>query len=66
MVWETLGAINLEGEEVLKQILRFAAKHLGREFSSYCGRAYARISCALQRSVSQALLNRIDGLVASR
>ena len=38
---------------------RFAAKRLGREFTSYCGRAWARVSCSLQRSVSQA--TRIDG-----
>jgi hypothetical protein len=61
MVWETLGALNSEGEEVLRQIFRFAAKQLGCEFSSYCGRAWARISCCLQRSVGQAILNRIDG-----
>jgi hypothetical protein len=61
MIWETLGALNSEGEEVLRQILRFAAKQLGVEFSSYCGRAWARISCCLQRSVGQAILNRIDG-----
>ena len=39
MVWETLGALNSEGEEVLRQIFRFAAQQLGCEFSSYCGRA---------------------------
>ena len=61
MVFETLGAVNVEGEEVLRQLFRFAAKRLGREFTSYCGRAWARISCNLQRSVSQAILNRIDG-----
>ena len=61
MVFETLGAVNDEGEEVLRQLFRFAAKHLGREFTSYCGRAWARVSCNLQRSVSQAILNRIDG-----
>ena len=61
MVWETLGALNSEGEEVLRQIFRFAAKQLGCEFSSYCGRAWARISCCLQRSVAQSILNRIDG-----
>jgi hypothetical protein len=61
MVWETVGALNSEGEEVLRQIFRFAAKQLGQEFSSYCGRAWARISCCLQRSVGQAILNRIDG-----
>ena len=61
MVFETLGAINAEGEEVLKQLFRFAAKRLGREFTSYCGRAWARVSCNLQRSVSQSILTRIDG-----
>ena len=61
MVWETLGAINEEGEEVLREMFRFAARRLGHEFSSYCGRAWARVSCCLQRSVSQAILNRIDG-----
>ena len=57
MVWETLGAINEEGEEVLRELFRFAARRLGHEFSSYCGRAWARVSCCLQRAVSQAILN---------
>lgn len=61
MVWETLGAINEEGEEVIRQIFRFAAKRLGHEFSSFCGRSWARVSCCLQRSVAQAILTRIDG-----
>ena len=61
MVFETLGAVNAEGEEVLRMLFRFAAKRLGREFTSYCGRAWARVSCILQRSVSQAILTRIDG-----
>ena len=61
VVFETLGAINLEGEELLRMIFRFASKRLGREFTSYCGRAWARISCNLQRSVSQAILTRVDG-----
>ena len=30
MVFESLGAINVEGEEVLRSIFRFAAKRLGR------------------------------------
>lgn len=60
VVWETLGAVNSEGEDLLRQIFRFAAKQLGREFSSFCGRAWARISCNLQTSVSQEILNRID------
>jgi hypothetical protein len=41
VIFETLGAINVEGEEVMKQLFRFAAKRLGREFTSYCGRAWA-------------------------
>ena len=61
MVFETLGAVNGEGEEVLRQLFTFAAQHLGREFSSYCSRAWARISCCLQRSVAQVIANRIDG-----
>ena len=61
MVFETLGAINTEGEEVLKQLFQFAAKRLGREYTSYCGRAWARFSCNLQRSIAQAILSRTDG-----
>ena len=61
MVFETLGATNTEGEELLRMLFRFAAKRLGREFTSYCGRAWARVSCNLQRSVSQPILARIDG-----
>jgi hypothetical protein len=60
VVWESLGAINEEGEFILRQLFRFAASRLGREFSSFCGRAWARISCNLQRSVSQEILNRVD------
>ena len=29
MIFETLGAVNVEGEEVLRQVFRFAAKCLG-------------------------------------
>ncbi len=61
MVFETLGAINGQGEEVLQQLFTFAAQHLGREFSSYCSRGWARVSCCLQRSVAQSIANRIDG-----
>ena len=60
LVFETLGAENTEGEEVLKQLFLFASKRLGREYTSYCGRAWARLSCNLQRSVAQAILTRID------
>jgi len=34
MVWEATGALN---SEVLHSLFRFAAKQLGREFTSYCG-----------------------------
>ena len=63
MVFETLGAINVEGGKILSQLFRFAAKRLGREFSSFCGRGWARFSCNLQRSVAQSILNRVDGRV---
>ena len=66
MVFETLGAINTEGQEVLCQIFRYAAKNLGKEFTSYCSRAWARVSCCLQRSVGQSILNRIDGFESIR
>jgi len=62
LVFETTGAINAEGIRVLSQIFRFAAMRLGQPHSAYCGRAWARISCDLQRSVSQAILSRCDGL----
>src|SRR6185437_16233644 len=65
LVFETTGAINAEGTRVLSQIFRFAACRLGHEFSSYCGRAWARVSCDLQRSVSQAILTRCDGQAGS-
>ena len=60
-MFETFGAINDEGARVLSQLARFAAKRAGKEFSSFCGRAWVRFSCNLQRSVSQSILNRIDG-----
>jgi hypothetical protein len=62
MVFETLGGLNEQGEKVLRQLFTFAAKKLGREFSSYCSRAWARVSCCLQRSIAQVILSRIDGV----
>jgi hypothetical protein len=61
VVFETTGAVNEEGAGVLRQLFRFAAKRMGKQFSSYCGRAWARLSCNLQRSISQEILTRIDG-----
>jgi len=65
LVFETTGAINDEGARVIAQVARFAAKCLGREFSSFCGRTWVRFSCNLQRSVSQAILNRLDGALVN-
>src|ERR1043165_6218847 len=56
VVFETTGAVNEEGAGVLRQLFRFAAKRMGKQFSSYCGRAWARLSCNLQRSISQEIL----------
>ena len=61
IVWETLGAVNSEGESYLRQIMRFASKRQSQEHSSYCGRMWARLSCCLQRSVAKQLLLRTDG-----
>jgi hypothetical protein len=58
LVMETTGAVNTEGTQILKQIFRFAAKRSGCHTSTYAGRAWARLSCNLQTSVAQAILNR--------
>ena len=49
MVFETLGAINAEGEEILKQLFRFASKRLGRllRIVVVLGREY-RVICSAQ------------------
>ena len=59
-----MGGVKAEGEKVLRQLFTFAAKKLGREFSSFCSRGWARVSCCLQRSVAQMILSRIDGVSA--
>ena len=58
MVFETTGGVNDEGLELLRQLFRFAAKHQNLQLSVYCGRAWARLSCSLQSSVSRCFLNR--------
>ena len=58
MVFETTGGVNNEGLELLRQLFRFAAKHQSLQLSVFCGRAWARLSCSLQSSVSQCFLNR--------
>ena len=54
--------MNEEGLAVLRQLFRFAAKREGVQLSVYCGRAWARLSCNLQSSVAQAILNRVGGV----
>ena len=65
-MFETLGAINEEGQRILSQLFRLTSLRFGEEFSSYCGRGWCRLSCNLQRSVAQSILNRIDGCRSTR
>ena len=58
VVFETSGAVNKEGETVLKQIVRFASKREGVSHSLFAARAWARISCCVQYSAAQQILNR--------
>ena len=58
MVFETSGAVNEEGLDVLKQIFRYASKRSFQGHSAFCGRAWARLSCSIQASVAQMILNR--------
>ena len=63
VVFETSGAVNKEGESVLKQIIRFASKREGITHTVFAARAWARISCCIQFAVAQQVLNRdYDGL----
>jgi hypothetical protein len=64
MIFETTGGVNNEGLEVLRQLFRFAAKHQNLQLSVYCGRAWARLSCNIQNSVSQCFLNRAGSVAA--
>ena len=64
LVFETTGGLNEEGLGLLRQLFRFAAKHQGIQLSVYCGRAWARLSCSLQSSVSQCFLNRSGSVAA--
>jgi len=62
MVFETTGGVNAEGMSVLRQVFRFAARQEGVKLPVYAGRAWARLSCNLQTSVAQAILNRMPGV----
>ena len=52
VVFETSGALNKEGETVLKQIIRFASKREGISHSVYAARAWARLSCCVHRGAT--------------
>ena len=58
VVFETSGAVNKEGETVLKQIIRFASKREGITHTVYASRAWARLSCCVQVASAQQILNR--------
>lgn len=58
MVFETSGAVNTEGLEILKQIFLCASKRTCQPHSAFCARAWTRLSCCVQISVAQMILNR--------
>ena len=58
VVFETSGAVNSEGNDIIKQLIRFASRRECVGNSSFAGRAWARIGCCIQTSVAQAILNR--------
>jgi len=58
VIFETSGALNKEGETVLKQIIRFASKREGITHTVYAARAWARLSCCVQAASAQQILNR--------
>ena len=50
--------MNEDGLQVLRQILRCASKQSRMGHSSFCSRAWARLSCCVQISVAKMVLNR--------
>ena len=50
--------MNLEGLDVIKQLVRFASKREGVQNSVFAGRTWARIACSIQYCVAQGILNR--------
>ena len=55
MVFETSGAVNLEGMNIMRQIIRCASKRECVGNSSFAGRAWARVGCCVQHSVAQSI-----------
>ena len=59
MVFETTGGVCAEGQDILRQLFRFAAKQTKTRYCVYAARAWARVSVSVQRSVTQQILNRM-------
>ena len=59
IVFETSGGVNLEGEQILKQIFRFASRRSMTSHSRFCSRAWTRLSCCIQRASCQMLISRV-------
>ena len=57
-MFETSGAVNKEGENVLKQIIRFASNRERITHTVFASRAWARLSCCVQIASAQQILNR--------
>ena len=62
MVFETSGAVNEEGRNILKQIIRMASKRECVGNSVYAGRAWARLGCVIQYAAAQSILIRDVGV----
>ena len=60
VVFETLGSVNKEGETLLKKIFRTASNHQNIPHSVYAGKAWAKLSCVLQKSIATMILRRIS------
>ena len=58
IIFETLGAVNVEGERMLKKLFRNASSQLNITHSVYAGRAWARFSCVIQRMTATMILRR--------
>jgi hypothetical protein len=66
VIFETCGGLNSQGEKLIKQLCRFAAKAQGERYSSYTGRAWRRLSVAVQSTAARQILNRRHGLAIAR
>lgn len=58
VVFETFGAVNEEGEHFLKKLFRVASNQQNIAHSVYAGKAWARLSCVLQRSIATMIMRR--------